>query len=91
VSEHQVLRDECLQALLDYVRQAQGTCELLGNIEGTSLPLDRLLAILEHTQAEDEILKSYMVLRQRLFDVLIGTELHDGGSSRAASNPPIAK
>jgi hypothetical protein len=91
VSEHQVLRDECLKALLNYVRQAQGTCELLGNIEGTSLPLDRLLAILEHTQAEDEILKSYMVLRQRLFDVLIGIELHEGGSSRATSNPPIAK
>jgi hypothetical protein len=83
VTERQLLRDECLSALLNYVRQAKKTCELLGEIEGNSLSLERLLAILAQTQAEDEVQQSYMELRQRLFDMSIGTELRDSESARA--------
>lgn len=71
MSQNQRLRDECLNALSDYVRQAQRTCELLGNLEGDSLSLDRLLAIVANTQAEDEMQRSYIVLRQRLLGLLI--------------------
>jgi hypothetical protein len=74
VTERQLLRDECLSALLNYVRQAKKTCELLGEIEGNSLLLERLLAILAQTQAEDKVQQSYMALRQRLFDMSIGAE-----------------
>lgn len=66
----QLLRDECLTALGNYARQAQKTCELLGGIEGTVPSMDRLLAILAQTEAEDKVQKEYLVLRQRLFDVL---------------------
>jgi hypothetical protein len=85
VTQRQLLRDECLNALSNYVRQAQKTCALLGGMEEDSLSLDQLLAILAHTQAEDEIQKSYMVLRQRLFDLSIGAELHDPESQKASS------
>jgi hypothetical protein len=81
VTQRQLLRDECLNALRNYVCQAQRTCELLGDVEGNALSVDRLLAILAQTQAEDEVQQSYMVLRQRLFDVLHGTEFHDPESS----------
>jgi DNA replicative helicase MCM subunit Mcm2 (Cdc46/Mcm family) len=77
VTERQLLRDECLHALSKYVRQARKTCELLGGIEGDTLSLDRLLAILAHTQAEEEVQKVYLALRQRLFDKLIGIESID--------------
>jgi hypothetical protein len=80
VTERQLLRDECLSALLNYARQAKKTCELLGEIEGNSLSLERLLAILAQTQAEDAVQQSYMELRQRLFDMSIGTELLDSES-----------
>jgi hypothetical protein len=70
VSERQLLRDKCLNALSNYVRQAQRTCDLLGDIEGNALSLGRLLAILVQTQAEDEAQQSYIALRQRLFNVL---------------------
>ena len=83
MTERQLLRDECLKALSNYVSQAQKTCELLGDIETNSLSLERLLAILAHTQTEDETQKMYMVLRQRLFDGLIGNALQDSVSFRA--------
>jgi len=83
MTERQLLRDECLSALLNYARQAKKTCQLLGEIEGNSLSLERLLAILEQTQVEDEVQRSYMTLRQRLFDVLNETKLHDSESSGA--------
>jgi hypothetical protein len=82
VTARQLLRDECLNALSNYVRQAQKTCELLGDLEGNSLSLGQLLALLANTQAEDEIQKVYMTLRQRLFDGLIATELRQTDSSR---------
>jgi hypothetical protein len=78
----QALREQCLHALSNYVRQAQKTCELLSNDEDQSLSLERLLAILAHTQAEDDIRNSYIELRQRLFHVLIG-DGHGSGSARA--------
>ena len=77
----QVLRNECMSALSNYTHQAQKTCALLGNMEGNALSLDRLLAIIAHTQAEDEIQKSYMELRRRLFRLLIGGAM-DCESSR---------
>jgi len=86
VTQRQFLRDECLKALGKYVRQAQKTCELLGDVESNALSVDRLLAILAQTQAEDEVQQSYMMLRQRLFDVLHGTELLDSESSRLPGN-----
>ncbi|PYU36381.1 MAG: hypothetical protein DMG31_01205 [Acidobacteria bacterium] len=91
MTERQLLRDECLNALSNYVRQAQKTCELLGDIEGNSFSLDRLLAILAHTQAEQEVQKSYLALRQRLFDGLIRTELSDNETSGAGGSPAITK
>jgi len=83
VTERQHLCDECLNALSNYVRQAPKTCELLGDIGTNSLSLERLLAILAHTQTENETQKMYMVLRQRLFEGLIGNALQDSGSFRA--------
>jgi hypothetical protein len=80
VTERQLLRDKCLNALSNYMRQAQKTCELLGDIEGDALSLDRLLAILEQTQVEDKVQQSYMELRERLFDVLNETNLHNSKS-----------
>lgn len=77
----QILRDECLNALSNYTQQAQKTCALLGDMEGNALSLDLLLAIIAQTQAEDEIQKSYKVLRQRLFNLLIGNAM-DCESSR---------
>jgi hypothetical protein len=77
VTQRQVLCDECLYVLSNYVRQAQRTCELLGDLKGDALTLDQLLAILAQAQAEDEIQKSYMVLRQRLVGLLFGVEVHD--------------
>jgi hypothetical protein len=82
LSQDQILRDECLNALSNYIRQAQKTCALLSNGEDQSLSLERLLAILAHTQAENDIRKSYIELRQRLFHVLIGNG-HNSGSSHA--------
>jgi hypothetical protein len=84
VTERQLLRDECLNALSNYVFQAQKTCELLGDIEGNSPSIDHLLAILAHTQMEDETQKIYMVLRHRLFDGLMGQPLQDSESFRAS-------
>jgi hypothetical protein len=86
VTQRQFLRDECLKALGNYVCQAQKTCELLGDVESNALSVDRLLAILAQTQAEDEVQQSYMVLRQRLFDVLQGAEFQDSESLRAPGN-----
>ena len=74
MTNRQLLRDHCLNALGNYMRQAQKSCELLGDIEGNEPSVDRLLAILEQTQAEDEVQESYLLLRQRLFDVLSETE-----------------
>ena len=83
MTERQLLRDKCLNALSNYMLQAQKTCELLGDIEGNALSLDRLLAILEQTQVEDEVQQSYMALRERLFDVLNESNLQDSKSSGA--------
>lgn len=86
MTERQLLRDECLNALSNYVGQARKTCELLGGIEGETLSLDRLLAILAHTQAEEEVQKVYLALRQRLFDKLIGIESIDSDPYRACES-----
>lgn len=82
MSPIQVLRDECINALSNYTHQAQKTCALLTEREVNSLSLDRLLAIIAQTQAEDEIQKSYIALRQRLFSLLIGSAI-DCESSRS--------
>jgi hypothetical protein len=84
MSQDQVLREACLNALSNYVRQAQRTCELLSNAQDQSLSLEQLLAILAHTQIENDIQKSYIELRQRLFHVLIRNG-HNSGSSQAVS------
>jgi hypothetical protein len=90
VTKRQVLCDECLTALANYARQAQKTCELLGDIQDNAPSLDRLLAILEQTQAEDQVQESYMILRQRLFDVLNETAFLDSESPRATRNATMA-
>ena len=78
MTKRQLLRDHCLNALGNYVRQARKTCELLGDIECNGPSVDRLLAILEQIQAEDEVQGSYLLLRQQLFDVLNQTEFQQG-------------
>jgi hypothetical protein len=70
VSHLHCLRDQCLTAFGTYAQEAQKTCGLLGDLEASSLPLDRLLAILAQTQAEDQAQEAYMLLRKRLFEVL---------------------
>jgi hypothetical protein len=73
VTQLQVLREECLTALAQYAREAQKTCELLGDVEGTAPSLDQLLSVSAQTQCEDNALESYMLLRQRLFDAWNGS------------------
>src|SRR4029077_18968399 len=86
MTKRQALRDECLNALANYARQAQKTCELLGDLQGNAPSLDRLLAILAQTQAEDQVQESYMVLRQRFFGLLNETAFLAPESPRAAGN-----
>jgi len=71
----QSLREECLAALANYAREAQKTCELLGEIEDTTPSLDRLLSVSAQAQAEDNALKSYLVLRERLFEAWNGSDI----------------
>jgi hypothetical protein len=73
VTQIQLLREECLAALSNYTREAQKTCELLGDVEGTAPSLDQLLSVSAQTHCEDSELESYLVLRQRLFDAWNGT------------------
>jgi hypothetical protein len=73
VTQIQLLREECLAALSHYAREAQKTCELLGDIEGTAPTLDQLLSVSAQTQCEDNALESYLLLRQRLFDAWNGS------------------
>jgi hypothetical protein len=73
VTQIQVLREECLTALRHYAREAQRTCELLGEIEGAAPSLDQLLSVSAQSQCEDNALESYLLLRQRLFDAWNGS------------------
>jgi hypothetical protein len=70
MSDLHCLRDQCLTAFGNYAQEAQKTCGLVGDLEESSLPLDRLLAILAQTQVEDQAQEAYLLLRQRLFQVL---------------------
>jgi hypothetical protein len=70
VTTRELLREECLKAFQNYVEQAGKTCGLLGDLEDKSVPLNRLLALLAQTQAEDQAQKAYVLLRQQLFEVL---------------------
>ena len=72
VTQIQLLREECLAALNHYAQEAQKTCELLGDVEGTAPSLDQLLSVSAQSQCEDGALESYLVLRQRLFDAWNG-------------------
>ena len=67
--ERQRVCEECLKALSEYVRQAQKTCKLLGNVEVSALTLDHLLGILEQVQIENDLRDTYAALRQRLFNI----------------------
>lgn len=69
----QRLLEECTVALDSYARQARRTCELLDHTEGTTPTLDQLLSVSAQTQAEDDALQAYLLLRQRLFDAWSGT------------------
>lgn len=69
----QRLREESMIALDSYAREAQRTCELLDHIEGTTPTLDQLLSVSAQTQAEENALQAYLLLRQRLFDAWSGT------------------
>ena len=73
MTQIQLLCEECLAALGHYAREAQKTCELLGEIEGTAPSLDQLLSVSAQSQCEDNALESYMLLRQRLFDAWNGS------------------
>ena len=70
------LRDECLTAFGKYAQEVQKTCELLGDLENSSAPLDQLLAILGQTQAEDQAQEVYLLLRQKLFEPLDTMDIH---------------
>ena len=69
------LRDKCLVAFGSYTREAQKTCALLGELENGPASLDRLLAIMEQTQVEDQAQEAYLLLRQQLFDLMGNTEV----------------
>jgi len=71
----QCLRDKCLTALGLYAQEAQKTCALLGDLESQPVPLERLLALLAQTQAEDQAQEAYLLLRQKLFEILGEFEL----------------
>ena len=73
----QSLYDMCVKAFGNYAQEAQKTCELLCNLEGNPDPLDRLLAVMEQTQIEDQVQRTYLLLRQQLFDTL-GVEVMKG-------------
>jgi len=73
MTQIQLLREECLAALGQYAREAQKTCELLGEIEGSAPSLDQLLSVSAQSQCEDNALESYLLLRQRLFDAWNGS------------------
>ena len=64
------LRDKCLTALGNYVQEAEKTCGLLGDLDDSPLPFDRLLAILAQIEVEDQAQGTYELLRQQLFEVL---------------------
>jgi hypothetical protein len=66
----QSLHDMCVKALENYAQEAQKTCELLCDLEGNPDTLDRLLALMERTQIEDQAQRAYLLLRQQLFDGL---------------------
>lgn len=67
------LREECLTALETYARQAQKTCELLADTETPEPSVDRLFAVVAQTENEDKQQHEYLMLRQRLFDILYGS------------------
>ena len=70
VTTREVLREKSLNAFQHYAEEAGKTCGLLGDLEDKSMPLDRLLALLAQTQAEDQAQEAYLLLRQQLFEVL---------------------
>jgi hypothetical protein len=70
MTQLQSLREECLTALEAYTRQAQKTCELLADVESPEPSLDRLFAVVAQTKTEDKQQHEYLMLRQRLFDML---------------------
>jgi hypothetical protein len=63
------LRDKCLTAFGNYAQEAQKTCALLGDLENPD-SLDRLFAILEQMQVEEQAQTGYLLLRQQLFEML---------------------
>lgn len=67
------LREECLTALEAYARQAQKTCELLAESETPEPSMDRLFAVVAQTENENRQQHEYLMLRQRLFDMLYGS------------------
>ena len=64
------LCDNCLAAFGKYAQEAQKTCGLFGELENDAAPVERLLGILAQTQAEDQAHQAYLLLRQRLFELL---------------------
>lgn len=73
MTQLQSLREECLTALEAYTRQAQKTCELLADMESPEPSLDRLVAVAAQTENEDKQQHAYLMLRERLFDMLYGS------------------
>ncbi|HZP33808.1 MAG TPA: hypothetical protein VFB23_10650 [Candidatus Acidoferrales bacterium] len=65
-----ILRDNCLAAFGKYAQEAQKTCGLLSELGKDPAPMERLLAILAQTQAEDQAHEAYLLLRRRLFEFL---------------------
>ena len=68
--QHHPLLDKCLIAFGNYAQEAQKTCGLVGELEDSSVSLDRLLTILNQTQVEDQAQEAYLLLRRQLFDTL---------------------
>jgi hypothetical protein len=68
--QHHPLLDKCLIAFGNYAQEAQKTCGLVGELEDSSVSLDRLLTILDQTQVEDQAQEAYLLLRRQLFNTL---------------------
>ena len=70
MSGQQSLREECLAAFDNYVREARKTCELLGEAEFTAPSGEQLIAILHQAQVESDLRERYVCLRRRLCETV---------------------
>ena len=88
MSESQSIREQCLRAFENYVREARKTCELLGTVEFTTPSVEQLVAILSQARIESDLKEVYCAMRRRLCEALAdGVEIW--GPALEASFPEI--